>query len=179
MWKVFFFFSSRGTDWSQRLDVDALDRLLDVCFCCHSVLDGSKMCKITLPPQKTCTIILYLLLIYSDALHSLDHNTLYLLQTLNGHGYRCLGNEKKCNHYSDFSHFYFTILCLINLKIAFYCTWLYLFKYIYIYIFTQKYMYIYIMSMYKRFSFQYLLLWTLYLHFVTSLFFILGQRLMY
>lgn len=44
-----------------------------------------------------------------------------------------------------FPLFYLTILCLINLKITFYCI---LSIYIYIYIFKKN---IYIMSMYKRF----------------------------
>lgn len=76
--------------------------------------------------------------------------------------------KKKCNRHSVCSHFYFTILCLINLKITFYCIWLYL------YIYLHKY--IYIMSMYKRFCFRYLLLWIWYLHFYYIFFFDFGTK---
>lgn len=35
----------------------------------------------------------FCILFYSDALQSWGNITFYLLQTLNGHGYQCLGNE--------------------------------------------------------------------------------------
>lgn len=57
-------------------------------------LDYFEICKITLRKEKKNLHYNFCFLIYSDALHSLDNITFYLLQTLNGHGYRCLGNEK-------------------------------------------------------------------------------------
>lgn len=145
MWKLFFSLPRRQrklrcrTDWSQRLDGAVLNKLL-----CFIVVIPFQLvwnfARLLLRKGKKKLHYNFCCLIYSDALQSLDNITFYLLQTLNGHGYRCLGNEKKCNHYSVFSHFYFTILCLINLKITFYCIWLYRYLYI-IYIYLHKYIY--------------------------------------
>lgn len=90
--------------------------------------------------KKTCTIYFFVCLIYSDALQSLDDITFYLLQTLNGHGYRCLGNEKMQSSFcfQPFLFYYFMFDKLENNFLLY----MIISKSIYIYIFTQKYIYI-------------------------------------
>lgn len=79
----------------------------------------SKFAKLCLRKDKKKELALFFLF---TALHyTLGNITFfYLLQTLNGHGYRCLVNENAIV-ISVFSCLYLTIFCLINLKINFYC----------------------------------------------------------
>lgn len=139
--KAFFFCcqddrGSRGAAQSEVRNSPALCSTVSSVLLLSFHLDYFEVCKITLRKEKkkkrTCTIIFF---IYSDALHSLGNITVYLLQTLNGHGYRCLGNEK-CNRHFCFQLFVFDYFLFDKLENKFL---LYMIISLHIYIYTNIY----------------------------------------
>lgn len=118
---------------NRRVAVRCSYRLLS-CRCCHSVWIIFKVCKIKFAQRKTkrtCTIILgYFILIYSAALQVISpfiYYRLWMAMVTDALG-------MKMQSLFLFFCLYLTFFCLINLKINFYCIWLYL----YIYIFTKN-----------------------------------------
>lgn len=114
--KLFFFFfccqdyrESCGAEQSEVRDLTSLCSTNSSVSLLSFRLDHVEDCKITLRKEKKEKNLHYnfCFLIYRDALHSLGNITFYLLQTLNGHGYRCLENEKKCNRNFCFQLFVF------------------------------------------------------------------------
>lgn len=105
-------------------------------LCCNVVIPFGFSWDLHFAQRKTTCTISSFFFIYSDALQSWDNITFYLLQTLNGHGYQCLGNEK-CNHLS-FSVVLFDYFMFDKLENNFLLYIVYLYLYIYI---QKKYIY--------------------------------------
>lgn len=138
----FFFFPAAKT--TENCDAETWRRCAQqtpLFNCCHSVWITLKFARLRLRKEKkrTCTIICFCF-IYSDALHSLDNITFYLLQTLNGHGYRCLGNEKKMQSSFCFQPFLFYYFMFDKLENNF-LLYMIISISIHIYIYTNIYIY--------------------------------------
>lgn len=139
--KAFFFFRCQDDRESCGAEQSEVGDLTVLCSTDSSVsllsfrLDYFKFARLLCAKKNKNLHYNFCFLSYSDALHSLDNITFYLLQTLNGHGYRCLGNEKMQSSFcfQPFLFYYFMFDKLENNVL------LYMIISISIYIFTQIY----------------------------------------